>query len=70
MFSTNTHDYVHIARHKELEAEAQKYCLYTKLPKKNAGSILRKRIGTSLIVLGKKLVKEADAQLIFSSAQR
>ena len=68
MFSTNTHYQLHIARQKELEAEAQKYRLCAKIAGENNKG-LRKRIGTSLIVLGKKLAQEPDIQLTFSSAQ-
>ena len=70
MFSTNTHYQLHAARQSELEADAQRYRIASKVAKEN-GDILRKRIGAALITLGQKLVQESeqDIQLAFSAQQ-
>ena len=72
MFSENknNHYQLHLARKKELESVAQMQRLSSAVAKEN-GIALRKRIGTTLISLGKKLAQESeqDTRMTFA-AQR
>ena len=70
MFSTNTHYQMHTARQMELEADAKKYRVASKVAGESRDA-LRKRIGVTLITLGQKLAQETekDIRLAFSAQQ-
>ena len=71
MFSLNGYDHfeLHKARHRELEAAAQKQRLVKALTAKGDVSPLRQRIGSMLIELGRKVAQEPkqDVRLILST---
>ena len=72
MFSENknNHYQLHLARQKELEFNARMHRLSSVVATEK-GITLRKRIGTTLILLGKKLSQEPeqDARMTFAAQQ-
>ena len=66
----NNHYQLHLARQRELELNARMHRLSSAVAKENENT-LRKRIGTTLILLGKKLSQEPekDIQMPFVAQQ-
>ena len=68
MFTENNHYQLHVARQRELEAEAEEYRLRSSA-KKASRNALRKRVGIKLISLGEKIAQQPkkEAKLAFSA---
>ena len=69
--SINTHQVLHDARQRELEAAAQKYRLVKALAQIGDVSPLRQQIGSMLIELGRKVSREPkqDVRLVLWARQ-